>query len=881
MRVFALAVLSSAAAFSAGKLPVAFEPNQGQADPQIQFLAHGRGYLLTLEADRAELVSRSARLTARLVGAVPGQGRAEAPLPGTVNYLVGAAANWQTGIATYSRVRYRNAWPGIDVVYYGAEGTLEYDFVVAPGADLRKIEVRYEGAARLHLNAEGALIIESAAGELRQPRPVIYQEIDGRRRKVAGGYVLRGQTVRFTAATYDRKYPLVIDPVLTWSGFFGASLTDQVLGITSDAAGNVFSSGSTLSSRGDYDVFITKLNPTGTTALLTTLAGGTLGDDEAHGIAVDSAGNVYVAGATNADDFPIVAVSSSLAGLGYDGFIAKIDPTFKTYVYAGYIGGENDDVIYGMALDAGSNLWVTGATISTKYPISRAGVQKTLGGGVDGFVSQFDPSGALLYSSYIGGAADDYGLGIALDTAGNVYLAGSTKSTDFPVTPGVLQASNAGGVDAWAAKLAPSGSVAWSTYLGGTGDDEATAVAVDGSGAVYLTGDTASTDFPTVKPFQAAIGGGPRDMFASKIAAGGASLAYSSYLGGSGDDFGAAIVVDSAGVAYVGGSTNSANFPSDSGFQTKLGGAVDGTITAIAPAGDSLQFSSFMGGTLDDYVNVLSVSCTTGLLLGGTTLSTNFPVTTGVAQSKYGGGAADGFMAQVAAGTGSAPVIAPGGIVNAATSASAPVSPGSLVSLYGTNLSSGISAAAVTPLPTTLGGTTVTVNGTAVPLVYVSPGQINFQLPYETPVGTASAIVTAGCGASTAVTFQVVRAAPYLLLAADGSALVQNQDFTFNSASNAAPKGSIVTAYLIGIGPVDGSIATGAAAPLDRLMNATLPSKATIGGFDTSIKFLGLTPGFVGLAQANLEIPNLSPGKYNIVLTVDGVDSNAGSMWVK
>jgi len=328
----------------------------------------------------------------------------------------------------------------------------------------------------------------------------------------------------------------------------------------------------------------------------------------------------------------------------------------------------------------------------------------------------------LLYSSYIGGAADDYGLGIALDAAGNVYLGGSTKSTDFPVTSGVLQSSNAGGIDAWAAKLSPSGSIAWSTYLGGTGDDEATAVAVDGSGAVYLTGDTASTNFPTVKPFQAAIGGGPRDMFASKIAAGGASLAYSSYLGGSGDDFGAAIVVDSAGVAYVGGSTNSANFPSDSGFQTKSGGAVDGTITALGPAGDVLQFSSYVGGTLDDYVNVLSVSCTTGLLLGGTTLSTNFPVTAGVAQAKYGGGAADGFMAQVAAGTGTAAVIAPGGIVNAATSASAPVSPGSLVSLYGTNLSSGIAAAAATPLPTTLGGTTVTVNGTTVPLVYVCDG---------------------------------------------------------------------------------------------------------------------------------------------------------------
>jgi len=185
------------------------------------------------------------------------------------------------------------------------------------------------------------------------------------------------------------------------------------------------------------------------------------------------------------------------------------------------------------------------------------------------------------------------------------------------------------------------------------------------------------------------------------------------------------------------------------------------------------------------------------------------------------------------------------------------------------------------PLVTTLGGTTVTVNGATVPLIYVSPGQINFQLPYETSAGTSTATVTTGCGTSTQVSFPVTKTAPFLLLASDGSALVQNQDFSFNSQSNAAPKGSVVTAYLIGIGPLDNPVATGAAAPSTTLSSATSSAKALIGGFDTSIKFLGLTPGFVGLAQANLEIPNLSPGKYPIVLTVGGVDSNAGTLWVK
>src|ERR1035437_7769994 len=728
MRVFALAVLTSAAAFTHGKLPVAFEPNRGQAETQIQYIAHGNGYTLALRADRAELLGRGGRIAATLVGARPTQGQAESPLPGVVNYLVGPAAAWRSGIPTYARVRDRSVYPGIDVVYYGTEGQLEYDFVLAPGADPRKIRVRYEGASRLRLDARGDLVIESASGEMRQPRPSIYQEIAGRRRPVAGGYTLRGQTVRFEVAAYDRTRPLVIDPTLTWASYFGGPLTDEILAVTTDAAGNVYATGYTLSSRGDTDCFITKLNSTGTTSIFTTLVGGALGNDEAYGIAVDSTGNIYVAGYTNSDDFPIVAVSATLAGLGNDAFIAKVNPTGTTYLYAGFVGGSGDDFAYGLALDANNNLWIAGGTSSTTFPLSRTGAQRTLAGGYDAFVSEFDPNGGLLYSSYLGGTGDDFAFGLAMDAAGNVYAAGSTVSTDFPGTASGFQPANAGGTDAWAAKLSPSGGLLWATYLGGSADDEATAIAVDGSGAAYLTGDTTSSNFPTVKAYQGAFAGGAHDIMVAKIGPDGTKLVYSTYLGGSGDEIGNAIVVDTAGVAYVGGSSNSTNFPASFAFQSANRGGIDGTITAFSPAGDTLQFSSYIGGTLDDYVEALSVNCTTGLLLGGATVSTNFPVTAGVAQPKYAGGAADGFLAQVAAGTGVAAAISPGGIVNAATSASAPVSPGSLVSLYGATLGSGVFNAATTPLATTLGGTTVTVNEVAVPLVYVSAGQINFQL---------------------------------------------------------------------------------------------------------------------------------------------------------
>jgi uncharacterized protein (TIGR03437 family) len=442
-----------------------------------------------------------------------------------------------------------------------------------------------------------------------------------------------------------------------------------------------------------------------------------------------------------------------------------------------------------------------------------------------------------------------------------------------------LQTANAGKGDAWVAKLSPAGTITWATYLGGAGDDEAASIAVDASGATYITGDTASSNFPTANALQGSYAGGATDTFITKLSPDGKTLVYSTYLGGTGDEIGNSIGVDFAGNAYVGGATNSTNFPSTSGFQTASRGGVEGTISALSPDGKTLTFSSYIGGTGDDFVNTVALNCTTGLVLGGATTSTNLPVTTGVLQARFGG-AQDGFLAQVAAGTATT-TVATGGIVNAATSASAPVAPGSLVSIYGSNLASGVLSASSVPLPTSLGGVTVTVNGATVPLIFVSPGQINFQLPYEVTAGTASATVTTACGTSTAVTFQVASAAPYLLPGPGGLALVQNQDFSINAANNAAAKGSVVTVYLIGIGPLDNAVATGAAAAGDPLSNATSSKKATIGGFDTSIKFLGLTPGFVGLAQANLEVPNLSPGQYPIVITINGVATNAADMWVK
>ena len=219
MRVLALAIFTTGAALALGKQPVAFEPNRGQAGPGVQYIAHGSGYCLTLRADGAGLLGRGGPITATLPGSRPGQGQPEAPLPGKVNYLVGDASLWRTDIPTYRRVRYAGVYPGIDLVYYGIEGQLEYDFVVSPGADPRKIRIQYDGGGRIRVDARGDLVIESPAGELRQARPTIYQQIGGERHQVAGGYVLHGRTVRFELGAYDRKLPLVIDPTLTWATY--------------------------------------------------------------------------------------------------------------------------------------------------------------------------------------------------------------------------------------------------------------------------------------------------------------------------------------------------------------------------------------------------------------------------------------------------------------------------------------------------------------------------------------------------------------------------------------------------------------------------------------------------------------------------------------
>ncbi|HLK48612.1 MAG TPA: SBBP repeat-containing protein [Bryobacteraceae bacterium] len=858
---------------ASGSLPIAFEVNRGQAPAEFGFVSRSEHYAVSLSAARVEWASGKSRVTAVLEGARPdASGAAESPLPGVVNYVRGGnPSKWLLDIPTYRQARYRGVYPGIDVLYYGKEGRMEYDFLVAAGANPNLIRMRYRGARRMRLSSAGDLLLETASGTIQQQKPVAYQERGGQRRPVAARYIVDGSTVRLAVAHYDRAQPLVIDPPLSWATYssFHSSTTD-VAAVATDPAGNVYISGYAISPLGDADCVVAQLNPTGTTVLYRTVLAGS-GDDAGYAIAPDAFGNVYVTGQTDSSDFPNTNPGQSLGGMGIDAFAAKLDHTGKL-VYSTYLGGSQTEVGYALAVDMSGNLYVAGGTQSSDFPRTGNAFQNTIAGGIDAFVSVFDPNGSLLYSTFFGGSADDIAYGIIVDPAYNVYLTGTTTSTNFPVTSAAFQPHSGGGIDGFVTKLAPFGGPLYSTYIGGSGDDSPAAIAVDGAGAAYVAGATSSSNFPTKSPFQGVFYG-KKDIFAFKMNAAGSQLVYSTYVGGSGTDTAGGVALDANGNLYIAGHSDSEDFPTVNAFAPSRKGAVNGVVTALGPAGNTLNFSTYLGGSNQDSANGIALNCTTGLSIAGNTASLDFPVTAGVMQSTFGLNEQDGFVASIGLPP-IAPAVATNGVQNGATFLASPVAPGSVVTIKGAALA-GLTASALSfPLLNSMGGVTVNVNGAPAPLFYVSPTQINIQLPYEVTPGTAALSVNACGGTSAVANFTVAPAAPYILLGGNGQALIQNPDYSLNTTARPAHAGDIVVVYLIGIGAVDNSVPTGTPAGTAVLARAKAVSSATIAGQPAQIQFLGLTPNFVSLAQANVVVPNLASGQYDLTLTVGGVASN-------
>lgn len=585
--------------------PLSFEPYQDGRDTSgVKFISRGGESSVLLSSDRMALDlstkddrSRAAQRRAQtlrmtLAGAnAQADGYGADELPGKVNYLNGNDPDgWRRDIPTFARVTYKEVYPGIDVDYYGNQRQLEYDFRLRPGADAAQIRLGFDGARRLRLNEVGDLILETAGGDVAMKKPVIYQDIDGERHEIDGAYVFRGKRgVGFRVGAYDTNHELVIDPVLSYSRVIGGDGPNVGNGIAVDASGNAYVVGTTNSTNfpvtnpfqaaraGLIDVFVMKLNPSGNVVYSTYLGGSS--DDIGRGIAIDAAGNAYITGWTFSNNFPTAGPLQAARSTAPDVFMTKLNSTGSGLVYSTYLGGTGDDRAYAIAVDPANNAYITGQTFSANFPVANASQAARSGTG-DVFVTKFNPAGsALTYSTYLGGSQSfEIGNGIAADPDGNAYVTGQTVSTDFPVL-NAFQATKgdtftSGSFDAFVTKFNPAGSRVFSTYIGGGFSEVASAIALDSSRNIYITGATNSTDFPTRDPLQATIDGVEDDAFVTKLNAAGTALVYSTFLGGNGDDTPTGIAVDSTGRAVVTGKTASPDFPSVRSLQSIGGGGI-------------------------------------------------------------------------------------------------------------------------------------------------------------------------------------------------------------------------------------------------------------------------------------------------------------------
>jgi hypothetical protein len=660
-----------------GKLPLTFEANAGQIDnAAVRYVSRGHGHTLFLSPAEAALRLRGEEGNAVVRWHAVGGNRnarvtGESPLATRSNYFRGSdRGQWRTDVANFAKVRYERVYPGIDVVYHGTQGQLEYDFVVAPKADPKRIRVAFEGAASMTIDANGDLLLDTAAGTLVQPRPVVYQEIGGQRRLVEGRYAKLGaREIGFVLGAYDRNRELVIDPVILYATYAGGSLYDAGHAIAVDGSGNAYITGLAeslnyptvnaiqSSNAYDYEAYVTKINAAGTAIVYSTYLGGNGGNEYGMAIAVDSSANVYVAGGTNSTNFPGISGSSfqsTYGGYWRDGFVTKINAAGNAITYSTYLGGSGDDLAWGVAADSSGNAYVTGSTGSSNFPLSSA-MQGSKNGTGDAFLVKLGSTGTVVYSTYVGGSSGDDGTDIAADSSGNAYLIGVTGSTDFPgVTGSVFQPAKSTGSDGFVMKVNSTGStIVYASYYGDTGSDSLYALEVDGSGNAYLAGRTDSTALPGVtgSSIQSSNAGG-NDCFVAKINSTATAITWATFLGGPGYDMvgSAGLGIDSSNNVYISGATNSSSFAGVNGtsMQPSLNGSSDAFLTKINAAGTSIVWSTYIGGSGTESGYGCAVDTNGNVYHTGRTDSTDYPgMAAGAIDSTHNGGDGDAYIVKV------------------------------------------------------------------------------------------------------------------------------------------------------------------------------------------------------------------------------------------
>jgi hypothetical protein len=670
-------------------VPLYFEPNQGQTNERVKFLSRGAGYTLFLTSEGATLSLRvpqqessASQLTRDLYrrhGAVSTRYSTssvqlklvaansettvtgDSPQLGRVNYFIGKdPSQWHSAITTYKGVRYSNVYPGVDMLFHGSQQQLEYDFEVAPGADASHIALQVNGARDLHLDASGNAIVSTPLGDIALHAPVTYQGEGSSRTEIASNFDLRADgSLGFQVGDYDRGQKLVIDPVLTYSTYLGGSDTGWIAGLVTNSSGNVFVAGQTTSA--DFPVtlgafqpslpngesaFVTEFTSDGLSLVFSTFLGGTTGLNDGMDVDIDSDGNVYVTGETAASDFPLTSAYQPTLKGSTSVFVTVLNPDGGSLRYSTYLGGDTFNGQYGEGIRTGNpgKVYVTGQTTSTNFPTTLNAFKRNLGlASGNCFVAKFDTnksgSASLIYSTYLGGskALDADGCSrIARDSKGHAFVTGFTVSTDFPTTNGAYQTHLKGQMDAFVTELNTAGtSLLHSTFLSGTFGDSGFDLRLDGSGNVYVTGTSRSSDFPTTKgAFQRTLKG-VWDAFVTKFDPTLSSLIYSTYLGGSNREEGLAIFLDSSRNAYVAGATESSDFPVLNATQAHNHNPTfyNGFAATLNSTGTALLFGTYMGGSGgsahgSDYATGVSVR-NNNLYVGGQTSSQNFPVTSG------------------------------------------------------------------------------------------------------------------------------------------------------------------------------------------------------------------------------------------------------------
>jgi hypothetical protein len=670
---------------SISSMPMAFTENQGQWDDRVLFRANAGGATMWFTQDGAyyqftrripgentdaddtfdpmrdridrELDSlESIMIKAAFVGANPSPRMiGQELMEYRCNYFIGNDPDkWRTDVPNYQAVVYEGIYEGIDLKYYGNGKQMEYDFVVSPGADPSQILVQYEGTKSLSINDAGELVVETDWGEVVEQRPVVYQLVDGDRITLAGEYLMKGdKSFGFALPNgYNTDLPLVIDPTLEYSTYLGAVDFDEGHAIAADGAGCAYVTGGTFSPgfptenpyqtyQAALDVFVTKLSSSGNSLVYSTYLGGS-SEEWGWGIAVDKAGCAFVTGETYSSDFPTENPYQSDQGYG-DAFITKLSSSGSSLVYSTYLGGGSGDEGHAIAVDEAGRVYVTGETISPDFPTENP--CQTDQGYADVFVTKLSSSGSsLVYSTYLGGEYIDVSSGIAVDEAGCAYVTGGTISPDFP-TENPYQ-TDQGDTDVFVTKLSSSGSsLVYSTYLGGGDTDVGRGITVDKAGCAFVMGDTRSSDFPTVNPYQ--TDQGSSDIFVAKFSSSGSFLVYSTYVGGVSQEWGYGIAVDDARCAYVTGYTLSSDFPTENPFQVDhQGGYEDAFVTKLNSTGSSLVYSTYLGGSSGEWGWGIAVDEAGCAYVTGLTRSSDFP-TENPYQADYQGGVEDVFVVKM------------------------------------------------------------------------------------------------------------------------------------------------------------------------------------------------------------------------------------------